>query len=96
LPDATPFVFPAVAPEVPVATQVSAIALPPAGVMLTESMQYAPPPAEQGKNAPLGSVTLAFAEVTPTRIAETESATVAKVATNDDLFISQNYRLAKR
>jgi hypothetical protein len=64
--------------------------------MLTESMQYAPPPAEQGKNAPLGSVTLAFAEVTPTRIAETESATVAKVATNDDLFISQNYRLAKR
>jgi hypothetical protein len=33
-------------------------------------------------------VTLAFAEVTPTRIAEMESATVAKVATNDDLFIS--------
>ena len=64
--------------------------------MLTESMQYAPPPADQGKNAPLGSVTLAFAEVTPTRIAEIESATVAKVATNDDLFISQNYRLAKR
>jgi hypothetical protein len=64
--------------------------------MLTESMQYAPPPAEQGQNAPLGSVTLAFAEVTPTRITETESATVAKVATNDDLFISQNYRLAKR
>jgi hypothetical protein len=59
-------------------------------------MQYEPPPAEQGKNAPLGSVMLAFAEVTPTRIAETESATVATVATNDDLFISQNYRLAKR
>jgi hypothetical protein len=29
-------------------------------------------------------------------LAEMESATVAKVATNDDLFISQNYRLAKR
>jgi hypothetical protein len=64
--------------------------------MLTESMQYAPPPAEQGKKAPLGSVILAFADVTPTRIAEIESATVATVATNEDLFISQNYRLAKR
>jgi hypothetical protein len=59
-------------------------------------MQYAPPPAEQGKKAPFGSVMLAFADVTPTRIAEIESVKVAKVATNDDLFISQNYRLAKR
>jgi hypothetical protein len=39
---------------------------------------------------------LAFADVTPTTIAEIESAMVATVATNEDLFISQNYRLAKR
>jgi hypothetical protein len=39
---------------------------------------------------------LAFAELTPTKIAESESAAVARVATNEDLFISQNYRLAKR
>jgi hypothetical protein len=56
--------------------------------MLTESMQYEPPPAEQGKKAPLGSVMLAFADVTPTTIAEIESAMVATVATNEDLFIS--------
>jgi hypothetical protein len=32
----------------------------------------------------------------PTKIAERESAAVATVAINEDLFISQNYRLAKK
>jgi hypothetical protein len=56
-------------------------------------MQYAPPPAAQGRRAPLGSVMLALAEVTPTNIAERESAAVAIDAINEDLFIRQNYRL---
>jgi hypothetical protein len=59
-------------------------------------MQYAPPPAEQGKNAPLGRVMLALADEMPTKIAERESAPVASVAISEDLFISQNYRLAKK
>jgi hypothetical protein len=36
---------------------------------------------------------LALAEVTPTNIAERESAAVAMDAINEDLFIRQNYRL---
>jgi hypothetical protein len=39
---------------------------------------------------------LALADVTPTKIAESESAAVARAATNEVRFISQNYRLAKK
>ena len=38
---------------------------------------------------------LALAEVTPTKIAEIESAAVAIDAINEDLLIGQNYRLIR-
>jgi hypothetical protein len=75
LPAATLFVFPAAAPADPVATHESTIAFAPDGVTLTDSMQYAPPPAEQGSSAPLGSVMLALAAETPT-----VTAAIAKIA----------------
>jgi hypothetical protein len=56
-------------------------------------MQYAPPPAAHGRNAPLGSVMLALADVTPTKITESESAAVARDAMSEERFIWQNYRL---
>jgi hypothetical protein len=57
-------------------------------------MQYAPPPAPQGRRAPLGSVMLALAGVTLTKIAERESAKVAREAISVERFIWQNYRLS--
>jgi hypothetical protein len=57
-------------------------------------MQYAPPPAAQGKSAPFGRVMLALAGVTLTKIAERESAKVAREAISVERFIWQNYRLS--
>jgi hypothetical protein len=89
-------VFPDAAPTDPVATHESEIALPPDGVTLTDSMQYAPPPAEQGSKDPLGSVMLALAVDTPTvtvAIAKIAEVILAKIWVR---FIVQNYRLTIR